>query len=77
MPERRAEYYRRRGKWVKVVDLRNNCTVVFVKLAHGPWQWELWKWEDDGYSFVALEYAPTLAQALKEARAVARRMKGK
>jgi len=60
----------------KIYSMRNNCIAVLLKLAHGPWQWELWNWKNDGYRFTRIGYAPTLTEALQEARKAAR-AKGK
>jgi len=72
----KSQYRVHRERCFRIVDLRNRHTALLLKLAHGPWKWEIWVQKGEGYSFVEIGYARTLAQALKEARAAAK-MKGK
>jgi len=76
MSERRAEYYRRRGKWIRIYDLRYNCTAILVKDMANWWSWRVYKQLPEGYALLDNDFATTLAEGLRCARRIAR-AKGK
>jgi len=62
----------RYGKWIRVVDLPNDCVAVIVKTIHdGLWNVEIWAPEKGGYVFADFNFCTTIPKARAYAKKAA------